>query len=144
MAIFNNGNITSTTSKTDANTTIITAGAKLKGEIDLSCNLYIDGELEGTISSSKEVNIGKHGHVKGTVSADRLIVQGFIEGSIESNRVEIKAGGRVSGEITSKELIIEAQGVFEGSSVVKDSQSVFEGISVVKDSKSLLGKTIEA
>ena len=131
MAIFNNGNSSSTTGKTDSNTTIVTTGAKLKGEIDLSCNLYIDGELEGTINSSKEVNIGKNGHVKGIVHAERLIVQGFIEGSVEANRVEIKAGGRMSGEITSKELIIEAKGIFEGSSVVKDSQS-------------LLGKTKEA
>lgn len=132
MAIFNNSDSTSATSKTDSNTTIITAGAKIKGEVNLSCNLYIDGELEGTIHSSKEVNVGKNGHVKGNINADRLILQGFIEGSIEANRVEIKAGGHMSGEITSKELIIEAKGVFEGNSVVKDSQ------------KNLLGKTKEA
>jgi cytoskeletal protein CcmA (bactofilin family) len=120
MAIFNNGDSPSASCKTDSNTTIITAGAKIKGEIDLSCNLYIDGELEGSIHSTKEVNVGKSGHVSGNIQADRLIVQGFIEGGVEANRVEIKAGGRMSGEITSKELIIEAKGIFEGNSVVKD------------------------
>lgn len=59
----------------------------------------------------------------GNINAERLIVQGFIEGSVEANRVEIKEGGRMSGEITSKELIIEAKGVFEGNSVVKDAKN---------------------
>lgn len=82
--------------------------------------MYIDGELEGSIHSSKEVNIGKNGHVKGNITTDRLIVQGHIEGSIDAQRVDIKAAGHVSGEITSCELIIESKGIFEGSSVVKD------------------------
>jgi cytoskeletal protein CcmA (bactofilin family) len=132
MAIFNSSNSTATSGKTDSNTTIITAGAKIKGEITLSCNLYIDGELEGRIDSSKEVNVGKSGHVNGNISADRLIVQGYIEGSVEANHVEIKSGGRMNGEVNAQELIIEAKGIFEGSSVVKDSQ------------KNLLGKTKEA
>jgi len=52
-----------------------------------------------------------------------LIVQGYVEGTVDATRVEIKANGHVSGEITSKELIIESKGVFEGSSIVKQEQS---------------------
>jgi len=44
-----------------------------------------------------------------------------MEGSISSDRVEIKAAGRVNGSIESSELVIEAKGIFEGSSVVKDA-----------------------
>lgn len=82
--------------------------------------MYIDGELEGSISSSKEVNIGKNGSVKGKITTSRLIVQGFLDGSVDAQRVDIKAAGHVSGEIVSNELIIESKGIFEGSSVVKD------------------------
>lgn len=123
MAIFNNGDSPSE-STNNSNTTIITAGAKIKGEVTLSCNLYIDGELEGMIKSSKEVNVGKNGHVKGNVQTERLVVQGFIEGTVEAKSVEIKAGGHVSGEIISTELIIESKGVFEGNSIVKEDKPV--------------------
>jgi len=82
--------------------------------------LYIDGELEGLVKSTKEVNIGKNGHVKGNITTDRLIVQGYVEGTIDAKSVEIKANGRVSGEIISSELIIESKGIFEGNSKVKD------------------------
>lgn len=124
MAIFNNSDSSHQSTKPDANTTIITAGSTIKGEMKLSCNLYVDGEFEGVIHSKKEINIGKHGHIKGDVSTQRLVVQGYIEGTINAQRVEIKAAGRVNGTIESAELIIEAKGIFEGSSVVKDVNPV--------------------
>ena len=90
----------------------------------LTCNLYVDGEFEGTINSKNEINVGKHGHVKGDVMAQRLVVQGYVEGRINAEKVEIKSGGRVNGTIESAELIIESKGVFEGNSIVKDIQAI--------------------
>ncbi len=107
--------------------------------MNLACNLYVDGEFEGSIRSNKEVNIGKHGHIKGEVSTKRLVVQGYIEGTINAARVEIKANGRVNGTIESSELVIEAKGIFEGNSVVKD---VKEAPSQSKIDTSLSSDTI--
>ena len=121
MAIFNSSDSSSKASNS-SNTTIITAGTKIKGEIVISCNLYVDGELDGIVKSSKEVNIGKNGHLKGSIESERLVVQGFVEGSIDAKSVEIKADGHVSGEIVSSELIIESKGIFEGNSIVKESK----------------------
>lgn len=92
--------------------------------MNLSCNLYVDGEFEGVIHSQKEVNIGKNGHVNGDVHAKRVVVQGFFEGKIDAQRVEIKAAGRVRGSIESAELVIEAKGIFEGNSVVKGASEL--------------------
>lgn len=88
--------------------------------MNLSCNLYVDGEFEGVIHSKKYVNIGRNGHIKGEVNTQRLVVQGYIEGSVNAQRVEIKASGRVTGTIESVELVIEAKGIFQGNSIVKD------------------------
>ena len=122
MAIFNNSDVSHKNSSTDDKTTIITAGSKIKGEVELSCNLYIDGEVEGTINSSKEVNVGKNGHVKGTIITNRLVVQGYVEGSIDAQRVEIKSTGRIKGEVSSVEFVIESKGLFEGNSILKKSE----------------------
>lgn len=86
----------------------------------------MDGEVEGQINSSKEVNIGKNGILKGTLAAQKLIVQGNVNGTIDANRVEIKAGGHVNGEIKSNELIIESKGIFEGNSIVKSIEKKIE------------------
>jgi len=122
MAIFSSSNIESQSVKADANTTIITAGARIKGELELTCNLYIDGELEGVIDSKKDVNIGKSGHMKGSINANRLIAQGYLEGNVDAQRVEIKAAGCIKGEIIATELIIESKGIFEGTSTIRDAK----------------------
>lgn len=133
MAIFNNS---ANTSNTDSKTTIITGGSHIKGEMELSCNLYIDGVFEGKIHSSSSITIGKHGKVNGEVIAKKCIVQGLIEGHIDSDRIEILANGMVKGSILSKELIIEAQGGFEGESKIKtDASTAVKKDKVVSDSK---------
>jgi cytoskeletal protein CcmA (bactofilin family) len=91
--------------------------------MNLTCNLFVDGDFEGTINSSSEINIGKHGHVKGDIKTKRLVVQGYVEGSINADKVQIKSAGRVSGTIESSELIIESKGIFEGNSVVKNIEA---------------------
>jgi cytoskeletal protein CcmA (bactofilin family) len=119
MAIFNKSDGTHTSTDTDSNTTIIAAGTTIKGDMTLTCNLYVDGDFEGIIHSDKQVIIGKKGHAKGNVYTNRLVVQGYIEGAISAEKVEIKAAGRVNGTIESTELMIEARGIFEGTSIVK-------------------------
>jgi len=89
----------------------------------LDCDLYIDGEFDGTIHSKKLITVGKSGKVKGDVFTDHLVVQGVVEGSVDSNRLEIMAAGTVRGSILSGELIIEAQGHFEGDSKIKGSEN---------------------
>jgi len=128
MAIFNKSDGAPDGVGANSNTTIITAGAKLKGELELSCNIYIDGEIEGRINSSKEINIGKNGSVRGNITTQRLVVQGYMEGTVDAQSVEIKAAGRVSGEIHSNELIIESKGIFEGNSIVKDVKPIIAKI----------------
>ncbi|AXK48932.1 hypothetical protein CRU87_02470 [Aliarcobacter trophiarum LMG 25534] len=123
MGFFNNSNKSYQSSRSDSSTTIITSGTKIIGDINLSCNLYIDGCFVGNINSEKEVNIGKNGKVKGEITAQRVIVQGLIEGSICASRVDIKEKGKITGLIESEELVIEAKGIFEGNSLVKTNLS---------------------
>lgn len=89
----------------------------------LSCNIFIDGEFEGTINSKNDVNVGKNGKVIGELFANRVVVNGFVKGSINASRVEIKALGKVEGEVESAELVIEAKAIFSGNSIVKQQET---------------------
>ena len=102
----------------------------------LDCDLYIDGEFDGTIHSKKLVTVGKSGKVKGEIITNRLVVQGLVEGSVDSNRLEIMAAGTVRGSIVSGELIIEAKGHFEGESKIKNTNSTAtKAVNTVNDEK---------
>jgi cytoskeletal protein CcmA (bactofilin family) len=90
--------------------------------MSLVCDLFVDGHFEGIIASQKAVTIGKNGEIRGEVRAHSVIIQGRVEGTVEAERVEIKAGGRVKGSLVSSELVIEAKGIFEGDSKLKGAE----------------------
>ena len=92
--------------------------------MNFECNLFVDGEFEGTINSHKEVTVGKNGKIKGEIYAKHLVVQGEVIGNVSVEIVEIKPSGKISGTIESSELIIESKGLFEGNSIIKGSMPV--------------------
>ncbi|MFW5927148.1 MAG: bactofilin family protein [Wenzhouxiangella sp.] len=97
-------------------TTVIAAGTKLVGDLALSDGLHIDGRLEGKVRSEGEVSIGQQGLVNGEISAEKILVSGQFEGSINAERLEIATGGRVDGDVTVGELVIESGARFNGTS----------------------------
>ena len=104
-------------------TTVIAAGTKLVGDLALSDNLHIDGHLEGAVRSDAEVSIGEQGSVEGEIEARRILVSGRFQGSIDAERLEIAAGGRVDGDVVVGELVIESGAQFNGSSKIRGQEA---------------------
>jgi len=65
------------------------------------------------------VIIGTTGVVKGEIFADKLVISGLLEGNANCENIEILAGGKILGDITVSDLVIESKGVFEGTSRIK-------------------------
>lgn len=101
--------------------TIIADGTLLTGEIALEHGVYFDGKLEGKIRCNEVITVGKNGEIRGEITARHLVVQGRVDGTISVERIEIKEGGRVSGTLVSNDMIIEANGVFDGESRLRNS-----------------------
>ncbi|MEO1941591.1 MAG: polymer-forming cytoskeletal protein [Campylobacterales bacterium] len=109
-------------------TTVIARGTRIVGELQVTNEkLHIDGEVEGEIEAVGLVVIGKEGRVNSKMlKADKLSVSGYFEGNIDCNFIEILAGGRVIGKITTREIVIEPKGLFEGESKIKRDQETPE------------------
>ena len=100
--------------------TIVSEGSSILGELQLTCSLFFDGKLEGSIDSSDEVSIGKNAYIQGKIVARSVIVFGAFVGEIDADLVEIKEGGSVKGKVVTSEFIIEPKAIFEGESYHKD------------------------
>lgn len=87
---------------------IITSTILIKGEISGSEDLYIDGEVKGTIElSSGRVTIGPHGKISADVDAAEILVRGQVTGSLLGrDRVEIGSTGQVKGDISTPRISI--------------------------------------
>ena len=89
----------------------------IKGELSCSEDLYIDGQVEGTIDpKGNRVTIGPNGRVKANVIASAVLVQGKLEGNIQaSERVDLKHSAVVVGDIITRRVSIDEGAQFKGS-----------------------------
>ena len=90
---------------------------KVNGQIYSKEDLYVDGDVEGTIElHDNKLTIGPNGKVHAAVKAREVVVLGTIQGNVEaSDRLEIRKDGRLVGDIRTARIIIEDGAYFKGS-----------------------------
>jgi cytoskeletal protein CcmA (bactofilin family) len=88
----------------------------VKGELSGSEDLYIDGQVEGTIElKGNNLTIGPHGQVKANINAKEVIIQGKLEGNIQaSQRTELTKSAVAVGDIVTQRVSIEEGASFKG------------------------------
>jgi len=102
---------------TATSTCVIGAKTKIKGEITGDENVSVDGHVEGSINITRDLRIGTGGSVKATVSAQSVFVAGELVGDCHaSQRVQIEATGRVTGNIRAPRVVIVEGATFRGNS----------------------------
>jgi len=90
---------------------------KFVGHITASEPLYIDGNIEGTINlPGHRVTVGLTGQVNATISAAEIIVLGTVVGNVSAtDKVEIRAEGALTGDISTARIRIEEGAFFKGT-----------------------------
>jgi len=89
--------------------TLISKSVAIKGEVSCDEDLYIDGQVEGTIDpKGYRLTIGPNGRVKANITARAVVVQGRLEGNIHaSDRVDLKQSATVVGDIVTQLISID-------------------------------------
>src|SRR5436853_3849934 len=89
----------------------------IKGELNGSEDLTIEGHVEGTIQLKDHVlTIGPNGKIRAQVFAKAVIVLGEVTGNVTaSDKVDIRDGGSVDGDIISPRVAIAEGAHFRGS-----------------------------
>ncbi len=89
----------------------------IKGELNGSEDLTIEGQVEGTIQLKEHVlTIGPNGRIKAQVFAKAVIVLGEVTGNVTaSEKVDIRDNGSVDGDIVSPKVAIAEGAHFRGS-----------------------------
>jgi cytoskeletal protein CcmA (bactofilin family) len=89
----------------------------IKGELNGSEDLTVEGHVEGTIQLRDHVlTIGPNGKIKAQVFAKAVIVLGEVTGNVTaSDKVDIRDNGSVDGDIISPRVAIAEGAHFRGS-----------------------------
>lgn len=90
---------------------------KIVGQIYSKEDLYIDGEIEGTVEALEhKLTIGPHGAVHAGIKARDVVALGSITGNVEaSDKIEIHKEAKLVGDIRTSRIIIEDGAYFKGS-----------------------------
>jgi cytoskeletal protein CcmA (bactofilin family) len=89
----------------------------IKGELNGSEDLTIEGHVEGKIELREHVlTIGPNGKIKAELFAKAVVVLGEVKGNITATeKVDIRENGAVDGDITAPRVAIAEGAHFRGS-----------------------------
>ncbi|MDB4927342.1 polymer-forming cytoskeletal protein [Mucilaginibacter sp.] len=94
--------------------TLISEGSVITGNVKAPAFARIDGQVNGDVYVDEGLILGEKGVVQGTVTTKEMIVYGTLNGNITVQSLEIKGTGKITGDIETGTLLVEAGGVYNG------------------------------
>jgi cytoskeletal protein CcmA (bactofilin family) len=90
---------------------------KIVGQIYSKEDLYVDGDVEGTVEAPEhKLTVGPNGAVHATVKAREVVALGSIQGNVEAaERIDIRKDAKLVGDIKTARIVIEDGAYFKGS-----------------------------
>ncbi len=90
---------------------------KICGQIYSKEDLYVDGDVEGSIELQEHgLTIGPNGKVRSNITAREVVILGNVEGNVDaSDKLEVRKDARLVGEIKTARIVIEDGAYFKGS-----------------------------
>ena len=85
---------------------VIGADVAIKGNVEASADLHVDGTVEGDIACTSLVQ-GESSRVEGAITADAARLAGTIKGTITVRELVILKSARIDGDVHYETLTIE-------------------------------------
>jgi cytoskeletal protein CcmA (bactofilin family) len=93
--------------------TVIAKGLRIVGNVTAEGLVWVYGQIDGELHCTSLV-IDRDAHISGTVAAERVVVDGKVEGPIQGGKVILKSRAQVVGDIHHRSLVIESGACFDG------------------------------
>ena len=100
----------------------------IKGEVFGSENVYVAGELEGSIELPEgDLTVGPEGRIRANVQARSIMVHGRVDGILYgTKRVDLKKSAVLVGDICAPRIAIEQGASLKGSVLVQKDIPVLQ------------------
>jgi cytoskeletal protein CcmA (bactofilin family) len=88
----------------------------IRGELSGSEDIYVDGQVEGTIQlSGNSLTIGPNGRIRANITAKNVTVNGSVDGNIDAGeRTDMRKSAVVKGDVRTRRIAIEEGAYFTG------------------------------
>lgn len=92
---------------------VIGGDVTIKGDVEASVDLHVDGRIEGDIACASLVQ-GEASVISGSIKAESARLAGKVEGSIEARDLVVLRTARLDGDVHYETLTIEQGAKVEG------------------------------
>jgi cytoskeletal protein CcmA (bactofilin family) len=96
--------------------TVIAEGLKIVGSVTAEGLVEVNGQIEGELRCTSLI-VSRDACVTGIITAERVVVNGRVEGPIYGGEVVLKSHGHVVGDVHHQSLAIEKGASFDGRAV---------------------------
>ena len=104
---------------------VIESSTKIVGEIVSKADFRIDGVVEGNITTTGKVVVGKSGKISGKLNCSNADVSGSISGHIQiSETLSLMSESYIQGEITTAKLSVEEGAQVDATIVMKTGKQL--------------------
>ena len=104
---------------------VIEASTKIVGDIVSKADFRIDGTVEGNITTTGKVVIGKSGKISGKLNCSNADVSGSISGHIQiSETLSLMSESYIQGDITTAKLSVEEGAQVDATIVMKTGKQL--------------------
>lgn len=95
---------------------MLTQGIRIRGELTGKADLFIDGDVEGSIRlGDSRLTIGPSGQVKADIEAREIYIRGNVQGNLRGReRITLGNSCHVKGDLESPRIAIEDGAQFKG------------------------------
>jgi len=108
-------------------TAFLGKGSRITGTLVFEGPSRIEGHVEGEISAEEPLTVGENAVVNARVKGTTIVVHGTVTGDVVAEaRLEIRAPGKVIGDVTTPALVINEGAILEGRCSMRASASVEE------------------
>ncbi len=98
----------------DRCTNVVASGARWQGTITVDDSVRVDGTFSGEIRAKGTVHVSEGAQVDAKVRAQFVVISGTFKGEMRCDqRVDLLPHSRVSGELTTKVLIVQEGAVLD-------------------------------
>jgi len=88
---------------------IIEKTTRIVGDITSQADFRIDGNVEGTITTTGKVVVGEEGVVSGNITCVNSDIAGLVKGSLDVSEIlSLKSSAKIEGQVIAGKLAIEA------------------------------------
>lgn len=95
--------------------TVIGPSVKVEGNFSSDGDVVIEGQLTGTLKTSKNVRIGAGARIKADVEAANIIQAGEIRGNVKVlEKLQLKSTAKIFGNVETSIMSVEEGGILNG------------------------------